>query len=77
MQNTEKSDNAYVVDLPDDFNMSATFNMAELHKYYDGDSQLRTITTQVAPSDVALYYTISDKWTLYSRCVISTLTTRL
>lgn len=39
--------NAYVVDLLDEFNMSPTFNVADLRKYYPPDmedEQLRTIT---------------------------------
>ena len=48
------SDNAYVIDLPQEFNMSSTFNVADLRKFYppeDEDPQLRTIDSQVGPPD--------------------------
>jgi len=52
---TEKvNDNAYKVDLPGDFNVSATFNMKDLTPYLDGidDTDLRTNHSQPGANDV-------------------------
>lgn len=48
-------ENAYVVDLPENFNISSTFNITDLRKYYppeDEEYQLRIIIPNGGPSDI-------------------------
>jgi len=70
------NDNAFIVDLPKEFNMYATFNVADLKKYYPSeysDEQLRAIAPQEGPPDVAHCNDLQGHWLELARAMAQSL----